>query len=139
MTDYSSWTDEQVNEEIAIKKGWKRYTNHDEDGLWDKWYTEEQGGEIEGHCTYKNCFMYGHSFLFIDLKKFNTRPIEEALRAELACRDEIISRLKEDAEKMYNWALDHYAQNECENAKFDHEIGVDLNSHRALMKELEEK
>ena len=63
----------------------------------------------------------------------------DSLISELARRDEIISRLKEDAEKMYNWALDHYAQNECENAKFDHEMGVDLNSHRALMKELEEK
>ena len=39
MKDRSSWTDEQINEAVAIKKGWHRYTRHDESGLWDTWIT----------------------------------------------------------------------------------------------------
>ncbi len=39
MTDYSKMTDDELNEAIAIKKGWSRYIHHDENGLWDEWYT----------------------------------------------------------------------------------------------------
>ena len=56
---------------------------------------------------------------------WNTRPIEDALRAELARRDEIITRLKEDGERLVDC---------IEYDFFAHEIIL----HRALMKELAE-
>jgi hypothetical protein len=39
MSNYSTMSDEELNEAIAIKTGWSRYTHHDENGLWDEWYT----------------------------------------------------------------------------------------------------
>ena len=39
MTDYSQMTDEQINEAIAVKRGWRRATHNDENGIWDEWFT----------------------------------------------------------------------------------------------------
>ena len=73
----------------------------------------------------------------------------EALKAEIARRDEIITRLKEDGEQLFNhpmfnqdyWTMCPY----CDSTH--HGIGNPLRHkdtcpvilHRALMKELEEK
>lgn len=44
------------------------------------------------------CHGYGDAWCNTD--KWNTRPIEDGLRAELARCDEIIKRLKEDGERL---------------------------------------
>ena len=80
---------------------------------------------------------------------YDPRPLEDALRAELARHDEIISRLKEDGERLAkNWmdrqssSCDycgrwyrfdyHEATYSC-----DHADNCPITLHRALMKELE--
>ena len=104
---------------------------------------------------------------------WNTRPIEDALNAriaelekrtaglhyanavcmemkhELVRRDEIIARLKEDAERLATRAVywdDYGNEYECihlecsghsENILFDHAPDCPITLHRALMKELE--
>lgn len=38
--------------------------------------------EFDGHCTNKKCLLYGKDLLFFNTSKWNSRPIEDALRAE---------------------------------------------------------
>ena len=38
--------------------------------------------EFDGHCTNKKCLLYGKDLLFFNTAKWNTRPIEDQLRAE---------------------------------------------------------
>jgi hypothetical protein len=38
--------------------------------------------EFDGHCTNKKCVLYGKDFLFFNTAKWNSRPIEDQLRAE---------------------------------------------------------
>lgn len=38
--------------------------------------------EFDGHCTNKKCLLYGKDLLFFNTAKWNSRPIEDALRAE---------------------------------------------------------
>lgn len=38
--------------------------------------------EFDGHCTNKKCLFYGKDLLFFNTAKWNTRPIEDVLRAE---------------------------------------------------------
>ena len=76
----------------------------------------------------------------------NTRPIEDKLQAELARRDEIITRLKEDAERLAILQLvgTKFVCRFC-NAWIDgskreeptHAPDCPITLHRALMKELE--
>lgn len=78
---------------------------------------------------------------------WNTRPIEDELRAELARRDEIIKRLKENGERLAarpypfidvghveSGTYCHYCH---KSNKFDHTPDCPITTHRALMKELE--
>ena len=60
-------------------------------------------------CGNMDCNAAGKVFAFLTdvgnadhivANNWNTRPIEDGLRAELASRDEIITRLKEDAERL---------------------------------------
>ncbi len=77
-----------------------------------------------------------------DVSKWNIRPIEDGLRAELARRDEIIARLKEDAERLaveqnYFCCQKHEAYM-CHFEETDaHNPDCPITLHRALMKELE--
>lgn len=41
------------------------------------------GADFDGHCRNKNCFMYGIEITFGDVAKYNTRPIEDELQAEI--------------------------------------------------------
>ena len=77
----------------------------------------------------------------------NTNP--DYYKQELASRDEIIARLKEDAERLATRAVywdDYGNEYECihlecsghsENILFDHAPDCPITLHRALMKELE--
>lgn len=77
----------------------------------------------------------------------NTNP--DYYKQELARRDEIIARLKEDAERLATRAVywdDYGKEYECiylecgghsENILFDHAPDCPITLHRALMKELE--
>ena len=38
--------------------------------------------EFDGHCTNKKCVLYGKELLFFNTARWNTRPIEDQLRAE---------------------------------------------------------
>jgi hypothetical protein len=75
-------------------------------------------------------------------KFWNTRPIEDELCAELARRDEIIARLKEDGERLaveqnYFCCQKHEAYM-CHFEETDaHNPDCPITLHRALMKELE--
>jgi hypothetical protein len=51
MTDYSVWTDEQVNEAIAIKRGWVCYQPI------NTWFNQETGEYSQG-----NAIDYAHSW-----------------------------------------------------------------------------
>jgi hypothetical protein len=80
---------------------------------------------------------------------YDPRPLEDALRAELARRDEIITRLKEDAERLastyvievfpHEWVCrggcHHWARF---GEQIDHAPDCPVALHRALMNELEE-
>jgi len=83
-------------------------------------------------CGNMDCNAAGKVFAFLTdvgnadhivANNWNTRPIEDGLRAELARRDEIIARLKEVGGWMYIAHDEKYIR-ECED-------------WRALMKELE--
>jgi hypothetical protein len=50
--------------------------------------------EFDGHCTNKKCVLYGKDFLFFNTSKWNSRPIEDQLRAEN-------ERLREALKKIY--------------------------------------
>ena len=39
-------------------------------------------GEIQGHCTTKGCQLFFTDFIGMELSVWNSRPIEDALRAE---------------------------------------------------------
>jgi hypothetical protein len=68
---------------------------------------------------------------------YDPRPLEDALRAELARRDEIISRLKEDGERL----ADNYIAAKrmiCACFVADYQDDEIITLHRALMNELEE-
>ncbi len=80
----------------------------------------------EGHVFCTNCGVDMH----VDI--WQSRPIEDGLRAELASRDEIIARLKEDGERL---ADNYIAAKRMICACFVADYQVTL--HRALMKELE--
>lgn len=79
----------------------------------------------------------------------STLEIPECVASELARRDEIIARLKEDAERLATRAVywdDYGKEYECiylecgghsENILFDHAPDCPITLHRALMKELE--
>lgn len=62
------------------------------------------------------------------IKFWNTRPIEDALRPELANRDEIITKLKRAGEELYSSARRNYVPEGDADWKW-----------RALIKEIEEK
>ena len=77
-----------------------------------------------------------------------TDEIEDALRAKLARRDEIIARLKEDAERLVGhavWVGKFLGMKDCifcgKRAKgkneIEHTFLCPITLHRALMKELE--
>ena len=38
--------------------------------------------EFDGHCTNKKCVLYGKELLFVNVERWNKRPIEDQLRAE---------------------------------------------------------
>jgi len=38
--------------------------------------------EFDGHCTNKKCVLYGKELLFFNTARWNSRPIEDQLRAE---------------------------------------------------------
>ena len=85
-------------------------------------------------CGNMDCNAAGKVFAFLTdvgnadhivANNWNTRPIEDGLRAELARRDEIIARLKEDAERLVDIA-DMFGDD-----------AIAVLKHRALMKELE--
>ena len=102
-------------------------------------------------CGNMDCNAAGKVFALTDVgnadhivaNNWNTRPIEDGLRAELARRDEIIKRLKEDGERLAK--LDGYCCILHENwqtlcAEEDtHTYDCPITLHRQLMKELEEK
>ena len=82
---------------------------------------------------------------------WNTRPVEDELRAELARRDEIIARLKEDAGRLafHSAAWNSFdnefecVHNECgghgdDRKNLSHSPYCPVTLHRALMKELEQ-
>ena len=46
-------------------------------------YSEEYKDYTDMWCTTKTCFLYKRELLFCDPQKFNTRPIEDALSAEV--------------------------------------------------------
>ncbi len=58
-------------------------------------YAEEYPSGIDAHCTNKKCILYGKSLFCLTIDKLNTRPIEDALRAELAAKDAEIERLRD--------------------------------------------
>ena len=102
-------------------------------------------------CGNMDCNAAGKVFAFLTdvgnadhivANNWNTRPIEDGLRAELARRDEIISRLKEDAERLaveqnYFCCQKHEAYM-CHFEETDaHNPDCPITLHRALMKELE--
>ena len=110
-------------------------------------------------CGNMDCNAAGKVFTFlIDVdadhivaNNWNTRPIEDELRAELAHRDEIIARLKEDTERFEKRAITYvYLEDtppyyECQLCFHDadeldnilHDKSCPITLHRALMKELE--
>ena len=110
-------------------------------------------------CGNMDCNAAGKVFTFlIDVdadhivaNNWNTRPIEDELRAELARRDEIIARLKEDTERFEKRAITYvYLEDtppyyECQLCFHDadeldnilHDKSCPITLHRALMKELE--
>lgn len=57
-------------------------------------YYEESASGIDAHCTNKNCLMYNKEWLWLDVAKWNTRPLEDALRAELAASQAEVERLR---------------------------------------------
>lgn len=77
----------------------------------------------------------------------------KALRAEIARRDEIIRRLKEDGERLAKtflkisddepeeacWVCIHCGRDDYGLSKIDHAPDCPIVLHRALMKEVEEK
>ena len=102
-------------------------------------------------CGNMDCNAAGKVFAFLTdvgnadhivANNWNTRPIEDGLRAELASRDEIIKRLKEDAERLaveqnYFCCQKHEAYM-CHFEETDaHNPDGPVALHRALMKELE--
>ena len=102
-------------------------------------------------CGNMDCNAAGKVFAFLTdvgnadhivANNWNTRPIEDGLRAELASRDEIITRLKEDAERLaveqnYFCCQKHEAYM-CHFEETDaHNPDCPIVLHRALMKELE--
>ena len=60
--------------------------------------------------------------------------MQESLKAELARRDEIISRLKEDAEKLSEHLI---LDSKGYFPHIQEQIRLDILAHRTLMKELE--
>ena len=99
------------------------------------------------HPKVEDCHLSG--LMFPD-KFWNTRPIEDELCAELARRDEIISRLKEDGGSLASVVTGGVTQDaeeywECPycmamayNAgDIHHSPDCPVTLHRALMKELE--
>ena len=52
--------------------------------------------EFDGHCTNKKCVLYGKELLFFNTARWNSRPIEDQLRAEN-------ERLREALQKIKNW------------------------------------
>ena len=101
-------------------------------------------------CGNMDCNAAGKVFTFlIDVdadhivaNNWNTRPIEDELRAELARRDEIITRLKEDGERLANIDPDvfccqpheHFV---CSMSRDDvHEEDCPMVLHRELIEEL---
>ena len=102
-------------------------------------------------CGNMDCNAAGKVFAFLTdvgnadhivANNWNTRPIEDKLTAELARRDEIIARLKEDAERLaveqnYFCCQKHEAYM-CHFEETDaHNPDCPITLHRALMKELE--
>ena len=108
-------------------------------------------------CGNMDCNAAGKVFAFLTdvgnadhivANNWNTRPIEDGLRAELASRDEIIARLKEDAERLastyvievfpHEWVCrggcHHWARF---GEQIEHSPDCPIILHRALMKELE--
>ena len=108
-------------------------------------------------CGNMDCNAAGKVFAFLTdvgnadhivANNWNTRPIEDGLRAELASRDEIIARLKEDGERLAsNYVIEAFphewvCRGGCHHwARFgeqiDHAPDCPIILHRALMKELE--
>jgi hypothetical protein len=81
---------------------------------------------------------------YIEFDAWQSRPIEDELRAEIARRDEIITRLKEDGERLAKVNLyDIEIYNQCPfcftDLEYDntvHQVDCPITIHRALMKEL---
>ena len=72
-------------------------------------YTESYPEWYEGYCQNKRCFLYGMDFDFLDLEKWNTRPIENALEARVAELEAQNAELKgraENAEQMVSRLLE---------------------------------
>lgn len=72
-------------------------------------YYEESASGIDAHCTNKNCLMYNKEWLWLDVAKWNTRPIEDALRAELAASQAEVERLRKSL-ALVDDALNSYAE-----------------------------
>jgi len=58
-------------------------------------YAEEYPSGIDAHCTNKKCILYGKSLFCLTIDKLNTRPIEDALRADLAAAQAEVERLRD--------------------------------------------
>jgi len=96
------------------------------------------------HPKVEDCHLSG---LMFPEKFWNTRPIEDKLQAELARRDEIITRLKEDGERLWNIADTYSLGGGCMGCKLEgipspenvwgHTPDCPITLHRALMKEQE--
>jgi hypothetical protein len=99
-------------------------------------------------CSNENCWFYA---VYIPVTVLNTRPIEDKLQAELSRRDEIITRLKEDGERLANDLILEFCDGdfECQSCGDDwtfyksgneivHAPDCPVTLHRALMKELAE-
>lgn len=57
--------------------------------------------EFDGHCTNKKCVLYGKDFLFFNTSKWNSRPIEDQLRAD---NERLREALREIVDKGYTGA-----------------------------------
>lgn len=102
-------------------------------------------------CGNMDCNAAGKVFAFLTdvgnadhivANNWNTRPIEDKLTAELARRDEIIARLKEDAERLVDGMIIS-PENEGDFCSYcggmEHVDDCPITLHRALIAELEKE
>jgi len=66
---------------------------------------------------------------------WNTRPIEDALRSTITAQEDVIRRLKEDAERLADWLSDYAIF----DTSIDRHCDQVLSDHKELMNELGEK